>query len=152
MKFFFYFFAETETLWSQGPVTRDFWKSYSIRPRYLTFKHFHACSAFDEIGSAYAHCSVCDKIRSAFAQHGLYNIHVKMFTFYRWLSNRGNSSRNPSNGTKVKKNLFWISLKKIWFRVCSVSGNVRKSKFWRKSMEKKEIFFEHLRRAYKDLI
>ncbi len=25
--FFFTFFAETETLWSQGPVTRDFWKS-----------------------------------------------------------------------------------------------------------------------------
>ncbi len=23
--FFFYFLAETETLWSQGPVTRDFW-------------------------------------------------------------------------------------------------------------------------------
>jgi len=24
MKFFFTFFAETETIWSQGPVTRDF--------------------------------------------------------------------------------------------------------------------------------
>ena len=34
--FFLTFFAETETLWSQGPVTRDFWKSYSIRPRYST--------------------------------------------------------------------------------------------------------------------
>ena len=31
-----YFFAETESLWSQEPVTRDFWKSYSIRPRYST--------------------------------------------------------------------------------------------------------------------
>jgi hypothetical protein len=48
------FFAETETLWSQGPVTRDFWKSYSIRPRYSTFKHFRARSACDEIGSQYA--------------------------------------------------------------------------------------------------
>ena len=47
------FFAETQTLWSQGPVTRDFWKSYSIRPRYSTFKHFRACSACDEIGSSY---------------------------------------------------------------------------------------------------
>jgi hypothetical protein len=54
MNFFYTFFAETETLWSQGPVTRDFRKSYSIRPRYSTFKHFRACSAFDEIGSAYA--------------------------------------------------------------------------------------------------
>jgi hypothetical protein len=44
----------TETLWSQGPVTRDFWKSYSIRPRYSIFKHFRACSACDEIGSQYA--------------------------------------------------------------------------------------------------
>jgi hypothetical protein len=24
MNFFYYFFAETESLWSQGPVTRDF--------------------------------------------------------------------------------------------------------------------------------
>ena len=69
-KFFLTFFAETETLWSQGPVTRDFWKSYSIRPRYSTFKHFRACSACDEIGSQYAQhamklvpvCSVSDKI------------------------------------------------------------------------------------------
>ncbi len=44
---FFYFFAETESLWSQGPVTRDFWQSYSIRPRYLTFKHFRVCSVSD---------------------------------------------------------------------------------------------------------
>jgi hypothetical protein len=52
--FFLTFFAETESLWSQGPVTRDFLKSYSIRPRYSTFKHFGACSACDEIGSQYA--------------------------------------------------------------------------------------------------
>ncbi len=30
------FFAETESFRSQGPVTRDFWKSYSILPRYST--------------------------------------------------------------------------------------------------------------------
>jgi hypothetical protein len=48
------FFAETKSLWSQGPVTRDFLKSYSIRPRYLTFKHFRVCSVSDEIISAYA--------------------------------------------------------------------------------------------------
>ncbi len=38
------FFAETESLWSRGPVTRNFWKPYSIRPRYSTFKHFRVCS------------------------------------------------------------------------------------------------------------
>ena len=52
--FFLTFFAETETLWSQGPVTQDFWKSYSIRTRYSTFKHFCACSASDEIHSRFA--------------------------------------------------------------------------------------------------
>ncbi len=54
MNFFLTFFAETESLWSQGPVTRDFLKSYSILPRYSTFKHFRECSACDEIGSQYA--------------------------------------------------------------------------------------------------
>ncbi len=34
-------------------------------------------------------CSACDKIRSAYAQHGLYM--EKLFTLYRWLSMRGNS-------------------------------------------------------------
>ncbi len=47
-----YFFAETESLWSQGPVTQDFWKSYSIQPRYLTFKHFRVCSVSDKIISS----------------------------------------------------------------------------------------------------
>jgi hypothetical protein len=50
MKFFMNFFAETKTLWSQGPVTRDFLKSYSIRPRYSTFKHFRVCSASEFVG------------------------------------------------------------------------------------------------------
>ncbi len=52
------FFAKTETIWSQEPVTRDFWKSYLIRPRYSTFKHFRACSACDETRSAYAQCAM----------------------------------------------------------------------------------------------
>jgi hypothetical protein len=36
-------------------------------------------------------------------------------------------SRNPSNKTKVKilkKKFFRISLKKIWFRVCSVTAEI----------------------------
>jgi hypothetical protein len=57
-EFFFDFFSETETIWSQGTATRDFWKLYSIRPRYSTFKHFCACSACNEIGSAYAQCVI----------------------------------------------------------------------------------------------
>ncbi len=48
------FFAETETLWSQVSVTRDFWKSYPIRPRHSTFKHFRVCLASDGICSPYA--------------------------------------------------------------------------------------------------
>ncbi len=52
---FFYFIAKTETLWSQGSVTWDFWKSYSIWPRSSTFIHFRVCSGCDEIISSYAH-------------------------------------------------------------------------------------------------
>ncbi len=40
--------------WSQGSVTREFWKLYSIRSRYLTFKHFCVSSDSDEICSVYA--------------------------------------------------------------------------------------------------
>jgi hypothetical protein len=53
-----YLFVETESLWSQEPVTRDFWKSCSIRPRYLIFKHFSVGSASDEIVSAYSQQSL----------------------------------------------------------------------------------------------
>ena len=65
-------------------------------------------------------------------------------------------SRNLSNRTKVKilkKKKFRISLKKnLVARMLSHRGNVRTAKFWRKSKEKKRIFFKYLRRAYKDLI
>jgi hypothetical protein len=54
-------------------------------------------------------------------------------------------SRNLSNMTKVKilkKNFFWISLKKnLVPRMLSHRGNVRTSKFWRKSKEKKRNYF-----------
>ncbi len=65
-------------------------------------------------------------------------------------------SRNPSNRTKVKilkKKNFWITHKKIWFRVCSVTAEMfehRNSGENRRKRSKK--FFENLRRAYKDLI
>jgi hypothetical protein len=50
-------------------------------------------------------------------------------------------SRNPSNRTKVKilrKFFFWIAYQKnLVLRSLSHRGNVRTSKFWRKSKEKK---------------
>ncbi len=66
--FFNTFFAETETIWSQGPVTRDFSKSIRIGRdiRLLNIsahaqhamKWFLVCSACDEIRSAYAQCTI----------------------------------------------------------------------------------------------
>jgi hypothetical protein len=55
-------------------------------------------------------------------------------------------SRNLSNSAKVKilkKTNFWISLKKNLVP-CMLShrGNVQTLKFWRKSKEKKQIFFQ----------
>ncbi len=62
-----------------------------------------------------------------------------------------------SDRTKVKilkKKNFGISLKKnLVPRMLGYRGNVRTSKFQRKSKEKKRIFFlKNLRRIYKDLI
>ncbi len=54
-------------------------------------------------------------------------------------------SRNLSNRTKVKnleeKNFFDISKKNLVPRMLSHRGNVRTSKFWRKSKEKKQKKF-----------
>jgi hypothetical protein len=54
-------------------------------------------------------------------------------------------SRNPSNRTKVKilkKKIFWIAHQKnLVPRVLSHRENVRTSKFWRKSKEKKRNFY-----------
>jgi hypothetical protein len=65
-------------------------------------------------------------------------------------------SRNTSNRTIVKilkKKNFWISLKNnLVPRMLSHRVNVRTSKFWRKSKETKQNFFEKLPRTYKDLI
>ncbi len=57
-------------------------------------------------------------------------------------------SRNPSDRIKVKileKKIFWISLKKnLVPRMLSHRGNVRTSKFWQKSKEKKRNFFSKI--------
>ena len=94
-------------------------------------------------------CSACDKIVSAYAQH----MHAIIFEKYSkitnfkmqilTINNRNfqKPSRNPSNRTKVKilkKKNFWIAHQKnLVPRMLSHRGNVRTSKFWRKSKEKK---------------
>ncbi len=64
--------------------------------------------------------------------------------------------RNPSNRTQVsilKKKFFWISLQKIWFRVCSATAKMFELRNSGENRRKRsEIFFENLPREYKDLI
>ncbi len=53
----------------------------------------------------------------------------------------------------LKKKHFLISLKKIWFRVCSVTAEMFEHRNSGENRRKRsEIFFKNLRRAYKDLI
>ncbi len=65
-------------------------------------------------------------------------------------------SRKLSNRTKVKilkKKFFGYLSKKIWFRVCSVTAEMFEHRNSGENRKKRsEIFFENLRRAYKDLI
>jgi len=65
-------------------------------------------------------------------------------------------SRNLSNRTKVKilkKKFFGYLSKKIWFRVFSVTAKMFELRNSGENRRKRsEIFFENLRRAYKDLI
>ena len=69
--FFLTFFAKTETSWSQGPVTQDFWKSYSIRPLLNISAHAqHAMKSVPSILSmrwnSFRVCSVWNKILCGF--------------------------------------------------------------------------------------
>ncbi len=65
-------------------------------------------------------------------------------------------SRNPSYRSKVKilgKKIFGQLIKKIWFRVCSVTTEMFEHQNSVKNQRKRsEIFFKNLRRAYTDLI
>ncbi len=65
-------------------------------------------------------------------------------------------SRNLSNRTKVKilkKKILGYLSTKIWFRVCSVTAEMFEHRNSGENRRKRtEIFFENLRRAYKDLI
>ncbi len=65
-------------------------------------------------------------------------------------------SKNLSDRTKVKilkkKNFGYLS-KKIWFHVCSVTVEMFEHRNSGENRRKRsEIFFENLRKAYKDLI
>ena len=114
-------------------------------------------------GNLFLVCSACDEIGSAYAQHAIksfprmvsirnnacynfrkilkkYQIKMQILTLNN--QNFQKPSRNPSNRTKVKilkeKN-FWIAHQKnLVPRMLSHHGNVRTSKFWRKSKEKKQ--------------
>ncbi len=98
-------------------------------------------------------CSACDKIV-------LRMLSIRMLWFSKMTQkplikmqispiknqNFEKPSRNPSKRTKVKilkKKIFGISLKKnLVLRMLSHHRNVRTSKFWRKSKEKKRNFFQ----------
>jgi hypothetical protein len=64
--------------------------------------------------------------------------------------------RNLSNRTKVKilkKKFFGYLSKKIWFHICSATAEMfEHQNSGENRRERSEIFFENLRRAYKDLI
>ncbi len=95
--------------------------------------------------------SACDKIVSAYAQH-TYAINFEndskipntMQISPIKNQNFEKPSRNLSNRTKVKIlkiPILDISQKNLVPRMLSHRGNVRTSKFWRKSKEKKQNFF-----------
>ncbi len=121
--YFLTFFAETKTLWSQGPVTQDFWKSNLIQPKYSTSKHFRVCSASNEIISSYAH-PLMKWVRvwtagifwmmilkwvviSSYAEHAW-----KLVT--RWLSMRGNWLLVSWACAKIGYGTLWISTRGNW--------------------------------------
>ncbi len=132
---FFLLFCRNRNHMSQGPVTWDFWKLYSIRPRYLTFNHFRVCSACDEICSSYAQCAIkfvphmlsmdwtckncshftagwpCAEIGSLYAQ-------CAMKSILRMLSMRENCFREYSAGYIFRKILKITKFKcKCWLKI-----------------------------------
>jgi hypothetical protein len=125
-------------------------------------------------GNSFLVCSACDEIGSAYAQHAIKSfprmLSVRMLYFSKMTQksltemqispiknpNFEKPSGNLSNRTKVKilkKKFCWISLKKIWFRVCSVTAEMFEHRNSGENQRKRsEFFFENSRRAYKDLI
>jgi hypothetical protein len=90
-------------------------------------------------------CSVCDEMVSSYAQcviklfPCMLSMHIPSFSKIAQKSpiimkistlkkqNFEKPFKNPSNRTQVnilKDKFFWISLQKIWFRVCSVTAKM----------------------------
>ncbi len=114
-------------------------------------------------GNSFLVSSACDDIGLAYAQHAIKSfprmLSIRMLSFSKMTQkslikmqispiknqNFEKLSRNLSNRTKVKifKKKFFldISKKKLVPHMLSHRGNVRTSKFWQKSKEKKRNFF-----------
>jgi hypothetical protein len=100
----------------------------------MRWNRFRVCSACDKIISAYA-CYIFRKTQNSL---------IKMQILPIKNSNFEKPSRNLSNRNKVKileKNFLDICQKNLVPRMLSHRGNVRTSKFWRKSKEKKRNYF-----------
>ncbi len=125
MKFFFYFFCRNRNHLVPRACNTRFQKivfDSAEKLDFLTFPRMHSMRS-----NRFRVCSVCDEIRSAYAQ---------------W--------------TKVKiltKKFYGQLIKKIWFRVCSVTAEMFENRnSGENRRNRSEIFFENLRRAYKDFI
>jgi hypothetical protein len=96
--FFFSFFAETETIWSQGPVTRDFGNRIrfgrDIRLSNISAHAQHAVKSVPRMLSmrrnSFGVCSATDEIRSAYSEHILNDNSEMWLGFPLMLSIRGN--------------------------------------------------------------
>ncbi len=123
------FNTKIESLWSHGPVTPYFWKSYSIRRRYSTFR---ICSA-----SAYYNFRKVTKKAFLKCNFRLLIIGIS--------ENRQGSHLIGSKWTINKKNLSYLATKN-WFCVCSVNAKM----FVPRNAGK--FFLEYWPRSYKVLI
>ena len=140
------------------------WNSFRVCSAWIVhLKMFTFYRWLSMRGNSFLVWSACDEIGSAYAQHAIKSfprmLSIRMLKFSKMTQkslikmqispiknqNCEKPSRNLSNRTKVKilkKKKFLISLKKnLVPRMLSHRDNVRTSKFWRKSKEKKRNFF-----------
>ncbi len=118
--------------------------------------HFTAGWACAEIRSSYAQCAMklvprmlSIRMLKFSKNTQKYQIQLQILTIRN--QNFQKPYRSPPKRTKVnilKEKNFLDSSSKIFGSAYGHRGNARTSKFWQKSMEKKQ----NLRRAYKDLI
>jgi hypothetical protein len=133
--FFNTFFAETEPYGPKGLLHEIFENRIrfgrDIRLLNISAHAQHAMKSIPRMltmrWNSFRVCLVCDKIRSAYAQHGLYM--YKLFTFYCWLSMRGNSflvcsvcdeigsayAQHAIKSFPLNPKLIWINFFEIFF-------------------------------------